>query len=111
MTVLLEARGASRGPFARKRLLHAAVDLDVTVDQGDVLGIVGESGAGKSTFGKMLLGLLPPTRGAIRFSGIDVSTIAGAWRGKSSRCSKTLIRRSILAAPSRRSWRRLPCWG
>src|SRR6516162_7663568 len=81
MTALLEARGAShdfvvgRGPFARKRLLHAAVDLDVTVEQGDVLGIVGESGAGKSTFGKMLLGLLPPTRGAIRFSGIDVSTI------------------------------------
>jgi len=81
MTALLEACGAShdfmvgRGPFAKKRLLRAAADLDVTVDQGDVLGIVGESGSGKSTFGKMLLGLLPPTRGAIRFSGTDVGTI------------------------------------
>src|SRR5215471_10604794 len=81
MTALLEARGAShdfvvgRGAFARKRLLHAAVDLDVTVEQGDVLGIVGESGAGKSTFGKMLLGLLPPTCGTIRFAGTDVSAI------------------------------------
>ena len=81
MTVLLEASGASRdfavgrGLFARRRLLHAAVDIDVTVEQGDVLGIVGESGSGKSTFGKMLLGLLAPTRGSIRFDGTDVSAI------------------------------------
>jgi peptide/nickel transport system ATP-binding protein len=81
MTVLLEARGAShdfvvgRGLFTGRRLLRAVVDLDITVDQGDALGIVGESGSGKSTFGKMLLGLLPPTRGAIRFAGTDVSAI------------------------------------
>jgi peptide/nickel transport system ATP-binding protein len=78
---LLEARGVShdfvvrRSLFAEKRLLRAAVDLDVTVDRGDVLGIVGESGSGKSTFGRMLLGLLPPTRGSIRLEGVDVNTI------------------------------------
>jgi len=81
MTALVEARGVSRdfvvgcGPFAGKRLLRAVVDLDVTVAKGDALGIVGESGAGKSTFGKMLLGLLPPTCGTIRFAGTDVSAI------------------------------------
>jgi peptide/nickel transport system ATP-binding protein len=81
MTALLEARGVSRdfsisrGLFAGKRLLRAVVDLDVTVDKGEVLGIVGESGSGKSTFGKMLLGLLPPTRGSIRFAGADVRAI------------------------------------
>jgi peptide/nickel transport system ATP-binding protein len=81
MTVLLEARGVSRdfaigrGLFGGKRLLRAAVDIDVTIDHGDVLGIVGESGSGKSTFGRMLLGLLPPTRGSIRFGGADVSAL------------------------------------
>jgi peptide/nickel transport system ATP-binding protein len=81
MTALIEIRGASRdfsiarGLFAGKRLLHAVVDVDITVEQGDVLGIVGESGSGKSTFGRMLLGLLPPTRGSIRFAGADVGRI------------------------------------
>jgi len=80
MTALLEIRGASRdfavgSLFAGKRLLHAAIDIDVTVNQGDVLGIVGESGSGKSTFGKMLLHLVTPTRGSIRFDGADVSAI------------------------------------
>jgi peptide/nickel transport system ATP-binding protein len=81
MTALLEARGVSRdfsisrGLFAGRRLLRAVVDVDITVDKGEVLGIVGESGSGKSTFGKMLLGLLPPTRGSIRFAGADVAAI------------------------------------
>jgi peptide/nickel transport system ATP-binding protein len=81
MTALLEARGLSRdfavgrGPFGDKRLLRAVVDVDVTLDKGEVLGIVGESGSGKSTLGKMLLGLLAPTRGAIRFSGTEVGAI------------------------------------
>jgi peptide/nickel transport system ATP-binding protein len=81
MTVLLEARGVSRdfaiggGLFAGKRALRAAVDIDVTIERGEVLGIVGESGSGKSTFGKMLLGLLPPTRGVIRFAGAEVRAI------------------------------------
>jgi peptide/nickel transport system ATP-binding protein len=81
MTALLEARGVSRdfavgrGLFAARRALHAAVDIDVTVEKGDVLGLVGESGSGKSTFGRMMLGLLTPTRGSIRFAGTDVSAI------------------------------------
>jgi peptide/nickel transport system ATP-binding protein len=81
MTALLEARGVSRdfavgrGLFAGKRALHAAVDIDITVEKGDVLGVVGESGSGKSTFGRMLLGLLTPTRGSIRFAGTEVSAI------------------------------------
>jgi ABC-type oligopeptide transport system ATPase subunit len=38
------------GPFTGGRLLRAFVDVDVTVEKGDVLGIVGESGSGKSTY-------------------------------------------------------------
>jgi peptide/nickel transport system ATP-binding protein len=81
MTALIEARGVSRdfstarGLFAGKRLLRAVVDINIAVDKGEVLGIVGESGSGKSTFGRMLLGLLPPTRGSISFDGVDVGAI------------------------------------
>jgi hypothetical protein len=53
MTALLEARGVSRdfsisrGLFAGRRLLRAVVDVDIMVDKGEVLGIVGESGSGQ----------------------------------------------------------------
>lgn len=53
-----------------------AVDgLDFTVQQGETLGIVGESGCGKSTVGQMILQLLEPTEGEIWFQGKNVSTL------------------------------------
>jgi peptide/nickel transport system ATP-binding protein len=78
---LLEARGVSRsfvigrGPFARKRLLHAVVEVDLAVAKGEVLGLVGESGSGKSTLAKLLLGLLAPGHGTIRIAGADIATL------------------------------------
>jgi peptide/nickel transport system ATP-binding protein len=81
MTALIEARGVSRdfsiarGLFGGSGLLRAVIDIDIMVATGEVLGIVGESGSGKSTFGKMLLGLLPPTRGSIQFDGADLGAI------------------------------------
>lgn len=79
MIPLLEARGVSRsfavsrGIFARSRLLQAVADVDLQIAKGEVVGLVGESGSGKSTLAKMLLGLLPPTRGSIRLGGVDVA--------------------------------------
>jgi peptide/nickel transport system ATP-binding protein len=79
--ILLEARGVSRtfligrGLLARKRPLHAVIDVDFAVAQGDVFGLVGESGSGKSTLAKMLLGLLVPDRGSIRFAGEDLAAL------------------------------------
>jgi len=83
---LLEARGLARhfpiGPwYARKRVLRAVEEVDLTLAPGDALGIVGESGCGKSTLGKLLLGLLGPTRGEIRFDGAPLPLAATpAWR-------------------------------
>jgi peptide/nickel transport system ATP-binding protein len=45
------------------------------VDKGEVLGLVGESGCGKSTIGRMVAGIMPPSRGEVLFKGQDIATL------------------------------------
>ena len=72
---MLEARDVARtfrvnvGVFRPKRRLSAVEGVSLTVSAGEVVGLVGESGCGKTTLARMLLGLLPPTLGEIRISG------------------------------------------
>lgn len=81
MTSLLEARGlvrsfeVSAGAFRARRTLHAVNGIDLQLRAGEVLGIVGESGCGKSTLARMLLGLIPPSRGQILLEGQDIATL------------------------------------
>ncbi|MCU1501307.1 MAG: oligopeptide/dipeptide transporter, ATPase subunit [Ilumatobacteraceae bacterium] len=74
MTVLLEAEGL-RKVFSGG--VRAVDDVDIEVNRGETLGIVGESGCGKSTTAKLLLRLLTPDRGSIRFDGADLGRARG----------------------------------
>jgi oligopeptide/dipeptide ABC transporter ATP-binding protein len=53
--------------------LEAVSNVEFTLARGETLGIVGESGCGKTTLGRMLIKLIPPSEGTIRFDGEDVS--------------------------------------
>src|SRR5215510_13621574 len=59
------------------KLVYAVDEVDLSINRGEVVGLIGESGSGKTTFGRTLLQLYPPTAGRIRFDGRDVTGAQG----------------------------------
>ena len=63
-----------RGLLGRETaVVHAVDDVSFTLGHGETLGLVGESGCGKSTVGRCILRLTQPTSGTIRLGGVDVT--------------------------------------
>ncbi|WP_409469878.1 ABC transporter ATP-binding protein [Streptomyces sp. HC307] len=69
----------TRGVLFKKQVgsVKAVDGVDLTLDRGETLGIVGESGCGKSTVARMLVSLEKPTAGVIRYRGEDITQLSG----------------------------------
>ncbi|MBT3164473.1 ABC transporter ATP-binding protein [Streptomyces sp. Vc74B-19] len=74
---LLELRGL-RKEFGARRTNVAVDDVSLDVHEGETLALVGESGCGKTTLTRLLLGLLEPTAGSVRFGGRDLAALTAA---------------------------------
>jgi len=62
--------------LSRKSRFVKAVDgVSFDIKRGEIFGLVGESGCGKTTTGRLLMGVVPPTSGRVYFDGVDLSTI------------------------------------
>ena len=60
-------------PAGRSRTVHAVSGISLDVKRGETLGIVGESGCGKSTTGKAIMQMPRPTSGEVMFEGVDLT--------------------------------------
>ncbi len=73
---ILEVRNLKKYFKTSRGMLHAVDDINFTIERGKTLGLVGESGCGKSTTGRVILRLIEPTSGEVLFEGKDVTKLS-----------------------------------
>ena len=94
MTALIELDGVSKrftkkldvaekifnlmGGGVREQTVHAVDKVDLSINEGEVVGLVGESGCGKSTLGRVIAGIHPPSEGTVKFRGHDIDAMSSA---------------------------------
>ena len=72
---ILEVRNLTKHFKTKRGMLHAVDGVDFTIQRGQTLGLVGESGCGKTTVGRTILRLVEPTAGDIIFEGENITKI------------------------------------
>ena len=77
----LAARAANLfGAGMTETVVRAVDGVDLVIQEGEVVGLVGESGCGKSTLGRIVAGILPPSEGSIAFRGMSADRLDAAQR-------------------------------
>ena len=74
---LLEARNLTKTFTLKDRQFTAVDGVSLSIASGETLGLVGESGCGKTTLGRILLRLIEPSSGSIQFEGTDLLAVSG----------------------------------
>ena len=64
-------------PAARRRKLHAVSGVSLDIAEGETLGLVGESGCGKSSLARAIMQMPPPTSGRVLLDGVDLTRLRG----------------------------------
>lgn len=77
MKKILEVKNLSKSFYKSKGSFPAVEDVSFQVMQGECLGLVGESGCGKSTTARLIAGLLKPDRGSVRLDGEEILGLKG----------------------------------
>ena len=78
---LARLRRATATAHAASNVVRSVDGVSLDIHRGETLGLVGESGCGKTTFGRALLRLIEPTGGRIRFGDVDLTSLSsGALR-------------------------------
>jgi len=100
-TDLVRRYAVRQGVFGRVSDLRAVDGVSLTVERGRTLGLVGESGCGKSTTGRLVLGLEAPDRGSVAFEGMPMPPAGSvAWRALRARMQ--MVFQDTLGALDRR---------
>ncbi len=77
LTPILEVQNLCKFfPAGGKKFVHAVNNVSFTLKRGETLGIVGESGCGKSSMGRTILKIVEPTSGKIIYDGVDITNLS-----------------------------------
>ena len=110
---LLEARGlvkhfaSGRRLFGARRVVHAVNGVDFEVGVGETFALVGESGCGKTTTARMVLGLEPRTRGDLSFHGTPVDALDATERARFRRRVQVVFQDSNASLNPRKTLRQI----
>ena len=100
----LEIRGLTvEHPLRGGRRVHAVSDLDLTIARGETLGLVGESGCGKSSAARAILQLPRPTRGSVRLDGEELTALSGGALRRARRRFQMIFQDPIASLNPRRT--------
>ena len=90
-------------PARKKQIVHAVSGVSFDLDEGETLGIVGESGCGKTTTGRAIMQLESVTSGSIRLNGVDLVTQQGEQLRQARKAMQMIFQDPVSSLnPSRR---------